>query len=124
VNTVMTRRHVATGLALVACALVLALPLRGAAQNERPQIVHTIVIDAASFEPKFLRANIGDRIVWVNKDLLVHTATAKRGTFDSKEIPAGKSWSYTAAAAGQLDYKCSLHPTMKGTLLVAATPRP
>jgi plastocyanin len=118
----MTSRQVATGLALVACALVLGLPLRGAAKNERRQVVHTIVIDATTFAPKFLRANVGDRIAWVNKDLLVHTATAKRGAFDSKEIPAGKSWSYTATAGGQLDYRCTLHPTMKGTLLVAVSP--
>ena len=122
-KTAMTRRHVAIGLALVACALVLALPLRGA-KDERRQVVHTVVIDATTFAPKFLHAKVGDRIVWVNKDLLVHTATAKRGAFDSKEIPAGKSWSFTASATGQFDYKCTLHPTMKGTLLVAATPRP
>ena len=113
----MTSRRVLTGLALVACALVLALPLRGA-KDERRQVVHTIVIDATSFAPKFVRAKVGDRIVWVNKDLLVHTATAKRGAFDSKEIAAGKSWSYTTSAKGQLDYKCTLHPTMKGSLLV------
>ncbi len=111
-------RRVANGLALVACALVLALPLRGTAKDEGEPVVHTVVIDASSFAPKFLRAKVGDRIVWVNKDLLVHTATAKRGAFDSKEIPAGKSWSYTATAAGQIDYKCTLHPTMKGSLLV------
>lgn len=116
-SAIVTRR-ILTGLALVACALVLALPLRGAAKSERQPVVHTVVIDATSFAPKFLHARVGDRIVWVNKDLLVHTATAKHGTFDSKEIPAGKSWSYTATAAGQLDYKCTLHPTMKGTLLV------
>ena len=116
-SATLTRR-VATGLALVACALVLALPLRGAAKDERQPVVHTVVIDASSFAPKFLRAKVGDRIVWVNKDLLVHTATAKRGAFDSKEIPAGKSWSFTATAAGQIDYKCTLHPTMKGSLLV------
>lgn len=111
-------RRVVTGLALVACALVLALPLRGAAKSERQPAVHTITIDATNFAPKFVHAKVGDRIVWVNKDLLVHTATAKRGAFDSKEIPAGKSWSYTATAPGQLDYKCTLHPTMKGSLIV------
>ena len=116
-NTVMTRRHVAIGLALVACALVLALPLRGAKDGRR-QAVHTVVIDATNFAPKFVHAKVGDRIVWVNKDLLVHTATAKRGAFDSKEIQAGKSWSFIATGSGQFDYKCALHPTMKGSLLV------
>jgi plastocyanin len=117
VSASVTRRFT-TGLALVACAIFLALPLRGTAKSERQPVVHTVVIDATNFAPKFLRAKVGDRIVWVNRDLLVHTATAKRGAFDSKEIPAGKSWSYTVTAAGQLDYKCTLHPTMKGSVLV------
>ena len=117
-SAAVTSRRVAVGLAFVASVLVLALPLSGAAKNERQPVVHTVVIDAANFAPKFLRAEVGDRIVWVNKDLLIHTATAKRGAFDSKEIAAGKSWSYTVTAAGQLDYRCTLHPTMKGSLLV------
>ncbi|HEV8239796.1 MAG TPA: cupredoxin family copper-binding protein [Thermoanaerobaculia bacterium] len=111
-------RRIAVCLGLVAGAFALALPLFAAAKGERQPVVHTVVIDASSFAPKFMRAKVGDRIVWVNKDLLVHTATAKRGAFDSKEIAAGKSWSYTVTAAGQLDYRCTLHPTMKGSLLV------
>ena len=117
-SAIATTRRVAVALALAACAFALALPVRGAAKSERQPAVRTVVIDATNFAPKFLRAKVGDRIVWVNKDLLVHTATAKRGAFDSKEIAAGKSWSYTATAAGQLDYRCTLHPTMKGSLLV------
>ena len=114
----MKSRHLGTALAIAACALLLTLPLRGAAKSEQKAVVRTVTIDATNFSPKFLEANVGDRIEWVNKDILAHTATAKRGAFDSKTIDAGKSWSYTATAKGQFDYKCTLHPTMKGTLLV------
>ena len=54
----------------------------------------------------------------MNKDLVAHTVTAKNGTFDSKEIAPGKSWTFTPKDRGQFDYKCTLHPTMKGTLVV------
>ena len=78
----------------------------------------TVTIDAASFAPKYVAVSPGDTVVWVNKDLLTHTATAKNGSFDSKEIAAGSSWTYKPTARGQFDYRCTLHPTMKGTLVV------
>ena len=59
----------------------------------------------------------GDTVVWVNKDPFPHTATAQ-GVFDSKYIAAGKSWRFKARKAGEFPYICTLHPTMKGTLVV------
>ena len=53
--------------------------------------MHTVTIDGASFSPADLTVKAGDTIVWVNKDLLAHTATAKGGAFDSKVIQPGDS---------------------------------
>ena len=61
--------------------------------------------------------NAGDTIVWVNKDLLAHTATAKGGAFDSKVIQPGASWRFVAKTVGAFPYICSFHP-MNGTLTV------
>jgi plastocyanin len=76
-----------------------------------------VTIDGASFSPADLTVKAGDTIVWVNKDLLAHTATAKSGAFDSKVIEPGKSWSFVAKAAGAFPYTCTFHP-MNGTLTV------
>ena len=38
--------------------------------------------------------------------------------FDSKVIEAGKSWSYTPKARGEVPYHCTLHPTMTGMLRI------
>jgi plastocyanin len=46
-----------------------------------------------------------------------HTATAGK-VFDSGVIAPGKSWTTIAESAGRHDYLCSLHPTMKASLLV------
>jgi len=43
----------------------------------------TIAIDGMRFEPADLTIRAGDTIVWVNKDLFAHTATAD-GSFDSR----------------------------------------
>jgi plastocyanin len=77
----------------------------------------TVVIEGVKYEPEALTVNRGDTVVWVNKDPFPHTVTAK-GTFDSHDIAAGKSWKYTARKAGEYAYVCTLHPNMKGTLTV------
>jgi plastocyanin len=54
----------------------------------------------------------------VNKDLYPHTATADDGTFDSGNIAAEASWTYTASKPGEYAYICTYHPTMKAKLIV------
>lgn len=78
---------------------------------------HAVTIEAMKFEPATLRVKAGDQVVWRNKDLVPHTATAER-KFDSREIAAGKSWTWTAQAPGQMDYICTYHPGMKGKVVV------
>jgi plastocyanin len=79
---------------------------------------HTIVMEGVGFAPNTLTVAKGDTVVWVNKDAFPHTATAQDKSFDSKEIAAGKSWRFTAKKSGTFPYVCTLHPTMKGTLVV------
>jgi plastocyanin len=83
----------------------------------KPQI-HTVTIEAMRFQPEVLSVASGDTIVWVNKDLVSHTATSVAGSFDSKDIQADKSWSYTTRTKGDFAYTCTFHPTMKATLRV------
>ena len=70
------------------------------------------------FSPASLTVSPGDRIVWVNKDLFPHTATADSKAFDSRDIAAGASWTYVAVRSGEYAYSCTFHPTMKGRLVV------
>ncbi|HEY8053006.1 MAG TPA: cupredoxin family copper-binding protein [Steroidobacteraceae bacterium] len=87
------------------------------ADTHAPQ-TYTVTIENMQFTPKTLSVHRRDRVVWVNKDLFPHTATAEAKAFDSHEIAAGASWTYVAGKAGEYAYGCSLHPTMQGKLLV------
>lgn len=78
---------------------------------------HTVAMDGTRFVPGTITVKRGDRIVWVNKDPFPHTATA-RPLFDSESVAAGDSWSFTATRAGEFPYVCTLHPGMKGVLIV------
>lgn len=104
----------------LAAALLLAIVVgsRAAVAADAKPAPVTVTIDAVTYSPKFTTVHVGETVTWVNKDLVAHTVTAKNGSFDSKEIPPGKSWTFTPKQRGQFDYKCTLHPTMKGTLVV------
>lgn len=110
-----TRRAVSMLLAITGLAAACGAGTGPASEPARKPQTHTVTIDATSYQPKTLVVRSGDTIVWVNKDLIPHTATAK-GTFDSQVIQTGASWSYLASKAGVTDYACLFHPTMTGTL--------
>jgi plastocyanin len=68
--------------------------------------------------PAQMSAKVGDTIEWVNKDILVHTATARNGDFDVM-MPPKKTVTLVLKKAGTIDYYCRFHPNMKATLTVA-----
>jgi plastocyanin len=58
-------------------------------------------------------AKVGDTIEWINKNIFVHTATARNGDWDVTMPPK------VLKKAGLIDYYCRFHPNMKATLGVA-----
>jgi plastocyanin len=93
-------------LALAFAAGALAAPAR-----------HTVTIEGVKYDPPTVTVKQGDSVTWTNKDPYPHTVTAP-GAFDSKEIGADRKWTYVARKPGRYDYICTLHPNMKGTLVV------
>jgi len=77
----------------------------------------TVVMDGVKYEPATVTVKRGATVSFVNKDPFPHSVTAQ-GKFDSKEIAPGKTWKYKAAKPGKYDYICTLHPNMKGTIVV------
>lgn len=101
--------------ALVALAgLVLLASSAGAAIAR----THTVIIEGMRFRPAVLVIARGDRVTWINRDLVPHTATAKSGAFNSGNIAPGASWTFIARKAGTFAYFCSYHPTMKGRITI------
>lgn len=91
----------------------------GAAADKPAPSTHTVTIEAVAYSPATVTVNVGDKVVWVNKDPFPHTATSQAAGFDSKDIGASDaSWTYTATKPGEFSYLCTLHPTMTGVLRV------
>lgn len=80
----------------------------------------TITISGMTFSPASKTVAKGAVVKWANGDSYAHTATSNDGTtFDSGNIAAGSSYSYTANTAGTFEYHCTIHGTMmSGTLVV------
>jgi plastocyanin len=64
-------------------------------------------------------AKVGDTIVWINKDTVQHSATAKDGSFDVRLQP-GQKGRTVLKKAGKIAFYCIYHSLMRGTLPVAA----
>jgi plastocyanin len=107
-------------LLLAAAMLPAATTKRKAAKKHvTPAVTHRVVMEAMQFHPATLTVKRGDTIVWINKDLVPHTASAsKKGAFDSSVIAAGASWKHTIGSKGDFAYNCAFHPTMKGVIQV------
>ena len=103
----------AFAVSLMSCTLALTA-------GERPKsTTHTVTIEGMKFQPEELTVVSGDVVVWVNKDLVAHTATSSEaGIFDSQLIAPDKSWKLIVRKKGDFAYVCTYHPTMKAMLHV------
>ena len=76
-------------IATFAAALGLTLGIMGPSAAEQSKAkTHTVTIEDMRFQPAVLVVAPGDTVVWINKDLVAHTATSPVGGFDSKVILA------------------------------------
>ena len=79
---------------------------------------HVVEIKGFGFEPAELTVAPGDTVVWINRDLVPHTATAEDEAWDSGTLGENASWQMIASAKGRHHYFCRFHPTMKSALVV------
>lgn len=100
---------------LVHVCLSLSLLVLLAAQ--KPQRVSVSIRDMA-YSPASVTVKVGDTVVWTNRDDQDHTVNARDGSFSSGNLKPGDTFTHRFAKAGKYAYSCSLHPRMKGTVVV------
>lgn len=73
------------------------------------------------FVPKVVTVKVGQKVVWTNDESVQHDVRALEGaTFQSELFGKGGTYEYTPERAGTIEYDCSVHPGMVGTLKVVA----
>jgi len=101
----------------VTAASVMAVLLSAAIAVPAHAATIQITIENMEFAPAEVSARVGDTIEWINKDVLVHTATARNGDFDVT-TPPKKTVTSVLKKAGTVEYYCRYHPNMKAVLRI------
>ncbi|MGC1131765.1 MAG: plastocyanin/azurin family copper-binding protein [Nitrososphaeraceae archaeon] len=77
------------------------------------------------YNPTTVTVSQGDKVVWINKDSVIHTVTSglpdqenAGQLFDSKNMGPDGIFEHTFDEAGEYDYYCTLHPFMVGSVIV------
>jgi plastocyanin len=80
---------------------------------------YKVNILAAQFDPATMTMLPGGKITWTNLDTDVHSIVSDDATsFNSGNIGAGGSFSFTPTVNGTYLYHCGVHPGVQGTLHV------
>jgi plastocyanin len=78
-----------------------------------------VTISDFKFAPTSLTVKRGAKVTVTNDDSAAHTATADDGnTFDTGTLDPGSSQTISVGTPGSYAYHCSIHPFMKGTIVV------
>jgi plastocyanin len=79
----------------------------------------TLTISNFMFSPMTASVAPGATVKVTNKDSVTHTLTASGGQFNTGDIGAGQTKTFTAPTkAGTYSYICNIHQYMKGTIVV------
>jgi plastocyanin len=81
--------------------------------HPEPLVVNIV---GMAFSPSTVTAKLGQKVIWKNKDITTHTATADAGEFSTGFIDPGGQASITVQFEGEANYHCSVHPSMQAIL--------
>lgn len=91
--------------------------LNGCSSSSKTHKLYTIEIKDMKFVPDVLTANVGDTVMWLNRDIVAHDVTEEASkAWTSSVIPPGESWKMVILDS--VSYYCSLHVIMKGKIEV------
>jgi plastocyanin len=78
----------------------------------------TVVMTDFAFTPQSITIQVGSTVTWRNDGPSAHTATADDTSFSTGILKKGESRTATFNQVGSIDYVCTLHPEMTGTVEV------
>jgi plastocyanin len=82
-------------------------------------------IGNAAYQPNPVRAATGDTVMFRNNDSATHRIVMDDGSADLGDVaPGATSRGFTVRNATALQFHCSLHPSMVGSINGATAPEP
>jgi plastocyanin len=107
-----------SALALAACGANSSPP---ATQATGPVGTIHVVMKNISFNPPVLHAKVGQTVTWTNHDDAPHNVTHVSGPnfAPAPTFTNGHSFTLRLTRPGTITYRCTIHPGMRATILVA-----
>ncbi len=104
---------------LTACALLAVLAFFTAQRDlTASPPTAAIQIDNFSFTPATLTVKAGTQITWINSDDIPHTVVSEDQAFKSKVLDTNDAFTFRLTRPGTYSYFCSIHPKMRGKVVV------
>lgn len=101
----------------IVCFVLVAIFMNSCSSEPKKPKVHTVEIKDMKFVPEEITVNVGDTVLWINKDIVAHDVTEEStNAWTSSVIPSDSSWK--KAITEDVDYYCSIHVIMKGKIKV------
>ena len=72
----------------------------------------------SSFSPETITISTGQTVRWTNLDPIAHSVKGTGTSFGSPSLAQGGSYEFLFTDEGTYEYYCSIHPSMRGTVVV------
>jgi plastocyanin len=114
----MSRVMKFTAFTIVVVGLALGLGKNGDLFGQG-NVVSVSIVDFA-FTPKTITVPVGTTVRWTNNGNAPHTVTSTSSpkAFDSGTLNSGDTFQHTFTTAEQFPYRCNIHPSMTGMVIV------
>jgi plastocyanin len=90
----------------------------GPAASGQGKATTRVRIQDYKYGPQVIRVAVGATVTWTNNDSDDHTVTSDDKAIDSGVIEQGVSVTLTFPVAGEFPYYCTVHPGMRGKVIV------
>jgi plastocyanin len=92
---------------------------QGASSEACPDGAVVIELADIKFDPEDATADAGQQICWTNEDSIDHDVSAESGAdFKSELFGKGQTFTTKVDQPGTVEYVCTIHPGMVGTLTI------
>lgn len=78
----------------------------------------SVAIRNFAFAPSTITVHAGDTVTWTNNDSIIHRVAADDGSFDLGDQSNSIAVKHTFTKTGTYNYHCTIHPSMKGVVIV------
>lgn len=102
--------------AAISAAVVVFLAMNTAYAEQAKPKEHVIEIRNFKFSPARITVRPGDKVTWVNRDIVPHTATADDKSWDTGTLSSKRPRSVLMTGDIRAAYYCRFHPKMTAEL--------